>query len=80
MEKVICQNAGLHELCNGCGAAVPHNPNYCEPCPVDQSAHCDPVIELVITKPPDFSASIVINDHKPNRRRKGNKFINHYTK
>lgn len=38
--KVICQNAGQYKMCKGCGAAVPHNPDYCEPCPVDETAIC----------------------------------------
>lgn len=38
--KRICDSVGSIELCNGCGAAKPHNPTYCEPCPVNKDAIC----------------------------------------
>lgn len=40
MERKICDSIGSIELCDGCGAAKPHNPTYCEPCPVNKEARC----------------------------------------
>lgn len=40
MTKVICAHRGMHELCFGCGAAVPHDPDHCEKCPIDADAKC----------------------------------------
>lgn len=37
---VTCANFGAHELCNDCGARMPHLNTSCEPCPVDKVNHC----------------------------------------
>ena len=50
----ICDSVGLSELCNGCGAAMPHSGDYCEPCPAVSTAKCNS-IELVAAKTPGFS-------------------------
>lgn len=50
--KVICDSIGKCHLCNGCGAAVPHDHDYCEPCPVVKDAKC---VEVTFNNTPlDF--------------------------
>lgn len=44
MSKVICNSVGKSDLCNGCGAAKPHYPVCCEPCPVVATAKCVDVV------------------------------------
>lgn len=38
--KVICNSIGKCHLCPECGAAVPHDHDSCEPCPVVTDAKC----------------------------------------
>lgn len=53
--KVICRSAGEHKICEGCGASEPHDPAYCEPCPVDENAICNPVVcDAEAIEPPPF--------------------------
>lgn len=49
--KVICKNAGLHDLCIDCGARVPHDHEYCEPCPIDDTAVCVPISKKFFYSP-----------------------------
>ncbi len=42
--KVICNSVGKCSLCKDCGAAVPHDHDSCEPCPVLPSAKCAEVV------------------------------------
>jgi len=40
MGNVICNSIGTTNLCNGCGASVPHYHFSCEPCPINKTAKC----------------------------------------
>lgn len=41
---VSCSKFGTTNLCDGCGAAKPHNSTSCEPCPVHQYDTCQPIV------------------------------------
>lgn len=43
MPYVICNSIGSKPHCKGCGAAVPHYSDSCEPCPVNEQAHCEAI-------------------------------------
>lgn len=48
---VQCDSIGsMPERCSACGAAKPHDVDYCEPCPWNKEATCMPVfIDMVCT-------------------------------
>lgn len=44
--KVRCNKADICE--QQCGAKEPHNSDFCEECPFDKTARCEPVEEIPV--------------------------------